>query len=527
MIRFLLIALVYCFPLLSIAQDSLLIRYAGSITREDLKKHLEIVASDAFEGRETGEKGQKMAAEYIRKHFEDLQLTGPVTGGSNPFYQEFNLVRSSWDSFTVQAGKRKLGMFEHFAPYGSFEIEQQALPVVFAGYGLNLDAYDDYAGLAVEGKAVVVLAGEPQNEDGTFFLSKTAKPTPQASGLAKIRKAIEKKAAMVIYVYESDAEFASRNVFFKQFAANPSLSFPTKEQRVQVPLIYTSPTQAAAILGISTKALQKRIKALQKESTNPGTTLQSTIAVQAKRKTEMVSTENVLGYLEGTDKKDELLVVTAHYDHIGINPLLEGDQINNGADDDGSGTVAVMELAEAFVQAKKDGHGPRRSILFMTVTGEEKGLLGSQYYSENPVFPLASTVANLNIDMIGRVDDKHQNNPNYIYLIGTDMLSSELHQLSEETAKTYAPNLEIDYTYNDKDDPNRFYYRSDHYNFAKHNIPVIFYFNGTHEDYHGPGDEVEKIHFEKMEAISRLIFATAWKIANREERLVVDKLVEE
>jgi Zn-dependent M28 family amino/carboxypeptidase len=296
---------------------------------------------------------------------------------------------------------------------------------------------------------------------------------------------------------------------------------------VQVPLIYTSPTQAAAILGISTKALQKRIKALQKESTNPGTTLQSTIAVQAKRKTEMVSTENVLGYLEGTDKKDELLVVTAHYDHIGINPLLEGDQINNGADDDGSGTVAVMELAEAFVQAKKDGHGPRRSILFMTVTGEEKGLLGSQYYSENPVFPLASTVANLNIDMIGRVDDKHQNNPNYIYLIGTDMLSSELHQLSEETAKTYAPNLEIDYTYNDKDDPNRFYYRSDHYNFAKHNIPVIFYFNGTHEDYHGPGDEVEKIHFEKMEAISRLIFATAWKIANREERLVVDKLVEE
>jgi len=226
-----------------------------------------------------------------------------------------------------------------------------------------------------------------------------------------------------------------------------------------------------------------------------------------------------LGYLEGSSKKDELVVVTSHYDHIGMT----GPEINNGSDDDGSGTVSVLEIAEAFTQAAENGHRPERSMLFMTFTGEEKGLLGSRFYAENPVFPMGKTVANLNIDMVGRVDEKHEDNPYYVYLIGSDMLSTDLHELSEETAETYLPEMELDYQYNAKDDPNRFYYRSDHYNFARYGVPVIFYFNGTHEDYHKPTDTVEKIHFEKMEKIARLIFHTAWEIANREERLVVDK----
>jgi Zn-dependent M28 family amino/carboxypeptidase len=183
--------------------------------------------------------------------------------------------------------------------------------------------------------------------------------------------------------------------------------------------------------------------------------------------------------------------------------------------------VAVMELAQAFAQAKKDGFGPRRSILFMTVTAEEKGLLGSDYYTQNPVFPLQNTVANLNIDMIGRLDRKYQDNPNYVYVIGSDKLSSTLHQISEEANQMHT-NLTLDYTYNDPDDPNRFYYRSDHYNFAKNNIPVVFYFNGVHEDYHRPTDTVDKILFPKMETITRLVFHTAWELANREERIVVD-----
>ena len=200
---------------------------------------------------------------------------------------------------------------------------------------------------------------------------------------------------------------------------------------------------------------------------------------------EYVKGENVLGYIEGTDLKEELLIITAHYDHLGKHDSL----LFNGADDDGSGTVGIMEIAEAFMIAKKEGKGPRRSVLIMPVSGEEKGLLGSKYYTDNPIYPLENTIANLNIDMIGRIDNLH-NTPNYVYLIGSDMLSQELHDISEEINKKYI-GLELDYTYNEQNDPNRYYYRSDHYNFAKNNIPVIFYFNGVHEDYHKTTDTIE------------------------------------
>jgi len=230
-----------------------------------------------------------------------------------------------------------------------------------------------------------------------------------------------------------------------------------------------------------------------------------------------VKGENVLGYIEGSDLKNELIIITAHYDHLGKHDSL----IFNGADDDGSGTVAALEIAEAFMLAKKAGHGPRRSVLVMPVSGEEKGLLGSKYYTDNPIYPLENTVANLNIDMIGRLDDWHDT-ANYVYLIGADRLSQELHDISEQVNKEYI-GLNLDYKFNEDDDPNRYYYRSDHYNFAKNNIPVIFYFNGVHEDYHKVTDTVEKIDFEKIQTITRLVFLTTWELANRDERIVVDK----
>jgi Zn-dependent M28 family amino/carboxypeptidase len=237
-----------------------------------------------------------------------------------------------------------------------------------------------------------------------------------------------------------------------------------------------------------------------------------------------IDSYNVLGYIEGSDKANELLVITSHLDHIGV----EADgQINNGADDDGSGTVAMMEIAEAFTEAKEDGNGPRRSILFLHVSAEEKGLLGSKYYTENPIYPLSNTVANLNIDMIGRVDSLHVDQPDYIYLIGSDILSEDLHEVSEKANQDYV-GLTIDYRYNDPTTlvyefgrwrENRYYYRSDHYHFIKNNIPAIFYFNGTHKDYHAPTDTVEKINYALLEKRTRLIFHTAWEIVNREERL--------
>ena len=231
------------------------------------------------------------------------------------------------------------------------------------------------------------------------------------------------------------------------------------------------------------------------------------------KKKRTVKGENVLGFIKGTDIRDEILIITAHYDHLGKHDTL----LFNGADDNASGTSAIMEIAEAFMIAKRQGKGPRRSVLIMAVAGEEKGLLGSEHYTQNPVYPLENTVANLNIDMIGRVDHYHDTS-GYIYLIGSNMLSNDLHSLSENINKKYV-GLELDYTFNSEDDPNKYYYRSDHYNFAKNNIPVIFYFNGLHDDYHKVTDTIDKIDFKKMEIITRLIFLTAWEIANREERI--------
>jgi len=228
--------------------------------------------------------------------------------------------------------------------------------------------------------------------------------------------------------------------------------------------------------------------------------------------------ENVVAFIKGSEKPDEIIVISAHYDHVGE----KNGEIYNGADDDGSGTVAIMEIAEAFQQAVKNGNSPKRSILFLHVTGEEKGLLGSQFYVNFPIFPLKNTITNLNIDMIGRVDEAHTDTPEFVYLIGSDKLSTDLHNVSEEMNSKYT-NLLLDYTYNDENDPNRFYYRSDHYNFAKNNIPVIFYFNGTHEDYHRPSDTPDKINYEVLEKRTKLVFHTAWEVANRAERITVDK----
>ena len=228
--------------------------------------------------------------------------------------------------------------------------------------------------------------------------------------------------------------------------------------------------------------------------------------------------ENILAFIKGSEKPDEVVVVSAHYDHVGI----KRGEIYNGADDDGSGTVALLEIAQAFQLAKKDGLGPKRSILFLHVTGEEHGLHGSRYYSENPIFSLKNTIADVNIDMIGRRDEAHTDSNNYVYVIGSDYLSSDLYNICEEANKK-SVNLTIDYTFNDKNDPNRFYYRSDHYNFAKNGIPSVFLFNGVHVDYHQKTDEVSKIEFDALCKRTQLAFAIAWDLANRANRPVVDK----
>ncbi len=236
-----------------------------------------------------------------------------------------------------------------------------------------------------------------------------------------------------------------------------------------------------------------------------------------KEKSKSAS-ENVIAYIPGSEYPEEFIVISSHYDHLGK----KGDNIYYGADDDASGTAAVMQIANTFQDAFKAGYGPKRSIVFLNFTGEEQGLFGSEYYTSHPIFPLESTVVNLNIDMIGRIDEKHEDKAAYIYLIGSDKLSKDLHKISESANKIFTK-LELDYTYNDENDPNRYYYRSDHYNFAKNNIPVIFYFNGSHKDYHKPSDTPDKINYTLMAKRTQLIFYTAWEIANRDESLMLNK----
>ena len=230
------------------------------------------------------------------------------------------------------------------------------------------------------------------------------------------------------------------------------------------------------------------------------------------------SSQNIVSYIKGSTIPEEVLVISAHSDHLGT----KGDSIYNGADDNGSGTAALMEIAQAFKMAELKGFGPKRSILFLHLTGEEEGLEGSRYYTTHPIFSLENTVANLNIDMIGRVDDIHTTNDSYIYLIGSDRLSTELHYISEAVNNEFT-HLDLDYTYNNENDSNNFYSRSDQYNFAIHDVPVIFYFNGTHDDYHAPTDTADKLNYPILEKRTKLIFATAWYLANSENRITEDK----
>ncbi|GAB3525767.1 hypothetical protein GCM10027443_00150 [Pontibacter brevis] len=503
-------------------------KYASTVTAADLSRHLTILASDEYEGRNTGEKGQKMAAEYISREFREDGLVGPVQGGGNPYYQAFDLERSQWGDGYMTVGKEKYLMMQDFFVLGSSPFQtEQAVDVVFAGYGIDADRYSDYTNQDVSGKVVVVLAGEPRGSNGNYLISGTDKASDWGNDYRMKRNAATKHGAKAVLIVTgtNESEFNSLTQRYKAYASRPSIGLRSNGNQETAAAVFISPVAGAALLSTTPEKLFAHGNQVAQagKPTAANFTAAKDVKIKTSRESSPLPTENVLGYVEGSDKKDEVIVVTAHYDHVGVDTTRQGDQIYNGANDDGSGTVAVIELAEAFAQAKKDGFGPRRSILFMTVTAEEKGLLGSEYYSENPVFPLENTVANVNIDMIGRMDTDHEktNDSNYIYSIGADKLSSELHQINEEMNEKYV-NLKLDYTYNDENDPNRFYYRSDHYNFAKHGIPIVFYFNGVHADYHQPSDEVDKIIFESAEKVARLAFHVTWELANRENRIVVD-----
>lgn len=455
-------------------------KYAKTITDDDLTRHLTLLASDSLEGRETGKKGQKMAAEYIKNHFESLGLQAPVDGS---YFQKFNLYQTYRGESEMVVNGKTIKNLNQMVYWANVPFEKNEIEIIY----VNKAQEDDIKDIDAEGKFLAFKA------EGQF--------TP-------VLKTLEEAGARGAIVFAEDSSRMNMVLRYGQYYATHGSLSRTEPSKNGLASVVLYNELAEDIFGKSLSELEI------------GET--ATASLYAEINTEVIETENVLGYLEGTEKKDELIVLTAHYDHVGI----QDGKVYNGADDDASGTTAVMEIAEAFVKAKEAGHGPKRSILFMPVTGEEKGLLGSAHYAENPVFPLENTVTNLNIDMIGRVDSVHKDDREFVYLIGSNRISTELHEISEAMNENYTK-LELDYTYNAEDHPDRIYYRSDHWNFAKNGVPIIFYFNGTHDDYHQHTDTVEKIEFDLLKKRTDLVFYTAWEIANREDRLIIDEVEEE
>jgi hypothetical protein len=480
--------------------------YAETITEGELKDHLYIYASDEFEGRETGEPGQKKAIAYLKGAYEKLGI--PPAKKDGDYFQKVPLEVSKLPVGKLILNNTDYLQGEHVLTFNAADFSDDE--IVYVGYGVEEDTYSDYKGMDLMGKIVLVKSGEPKNTDGTYKLSGTEERSMWSNMSESLGKRIElakDKGARGVLYYD-DSNFSRFKRRFDYMRTNDSGRMSLKDNASgDFSSIFIDKTMAKAIFP---KIAENHTPSL----------LEAKVSLNFESSNDEVNSENVVAILEGSEKPNEYVIVSSHLDHIGVTA---SGQINNGADDDGSGTVALLEIAEAFKKAKDAGNGPKRSIVFLHVTGEEKGLLGSQYYTDiAPIFPLNQTVANLNIDMIGRIDPAREGDRNYIYLIGSDKLSTELHELSEEINSKYA-NIELDYTYNDENDPNRFYYRSDHYNFAKNNIPIIFYFNGTHADYHKPSDTPDKINYDLLQNRSRLIFHTAWEVANRENRLLVDK----
>lgn len=504
--------------LLSCAQaqkmDALQQKYASYISVEDAKKHLTILASDAFEGRETGKPGAEKAANYIAGEFKKLGLQGPVNGS---YFLDVPLEENTLKVTDFTVNNQSFENGKNFLMRGNFpNTNTRSSEVIFIGYGTA----EEIGATDLTGKVLLWI-----NEDKPVAGATVNTSYRMSTARTKIIKEIQSKHPAVILA----ANPGITDVLKRLGSGYTGSSLALKKE------IPVAASQNAPVINIDmvvadalAKPLGQDFNTIKKASAAgnvPAKSIKLDFTVGYHTESKPAKAVDVVGFLPGSDPKlkDEILVFSAHYDHIGLTTT-GTDKVNNGADDDGSGTTGILEIARAFTEAKKAGHGPRRSILFLGNVGEEKGLLGSEYYTDHPVFPLSQTITDLNIDMIGRTGYDYigkADSSNYLYVIGSAMLSTTLRKVTEEVNSTYTK-LDLDYKYDDPNDPNRFYYRSDHYNFAKHGVPIIFYFDGENPDYHRPGDEVSKINFPMLVKRAQLVFYTGWDLANRDERPVVD-----
>ena len=507
------------FQLTSTAQNKDATKYAAMVNTVGLKSHLTIIADDNMEGRETGTEGQRKAAAYIAKHFKSLGLKS-VKSTEN-YQQMFPLKKDSVVTAKISINNNELLLGKDFLIPLSFNETNQfsSNTIVFAGYGINDNDYNDYEHIDVKGKVVCFFSGEPK-KNGNYFLSTDGMSSAWSrNGIGKkLEVATEKGAVGAICIDLMQKSFSEQAIRRNK---KTNVYYPSEKSDIKtINFAYISHEAANLLIGADFESLLDGVR--NNKFLNETTIEISTpISYSFNKYSETINASNVLGMIEGTDKKDEYVFLTAHYDHLGM----RDGKVYNGADDDGSGTVTVMQMATAFAKAKKEGKGPRRTIVFMTVSGEEKGLWGSEYYTDHPLLPLEKTSVDLNTDMIGRIDTERKtaDTLNYVYVVGHDKISSEL-PIINEGMNNENTKLVLDYKFDDPKDPNRIYYRSDHYNFARKGIPVLFFYDGMlKSDYHKTTDDIDKINWPLFEKRAQMIFYTAWEIANRNEMLKRDK----
>ncbi|HYY56448.1 MAG TPA: M28 family peptidase, partial [Pyrinomonadaceae bacterium] len=481
----------------------------------ELRMHLEFLASDELGGRYTLSPGINIAARYLASRLAAYGFRGASPDGS--FMQRINLVSTRPVPEKTTLALKLKGKDADYH-YGDFITSATAGgtasgALVFVGYGVSSvrQKHDDYRGLDVKNKIVVVAPGAPRGVD-----SSRLDRSEEEEGAARAHG-----AAGVLYLPASYRAADMRKPDFRERALNRERVRLAAKNDPQIPNIVLTPPVADSVLAPLGVNLDQLLKVADAGGPLEPREIDGSARFTLTLEETKAVTQNVAGVLEGTDQslKNEYVALSAHYDHLKTG---RRGEIYPGADDDGSGTAAVLNIARAFSMER-----PSRSVLVIFHAGEELGLLGSEYNADvAPVVPLDRIVVDLNIDMIGRsrpVGDTDPRNaelsaPDAIYIIGADRISKELHQLSEQTNSDFEK-LKIDYRYNDPNHPDQYYFRSDHWNYAKHDIPIIFYFDGVHADYHQPTDTIDKIDFEKMTRVARLVFETGWRVANLDHHL--------
>lgn len=525
--------------------------FMASIDSTYLYKHLSVIAHDSLQGRDTGSKGQDKAAQYIIEQYKRIGIKGGMPDGT--YLQPVELNSSKLEKVTVKISqtirsesKDKSGKIlineeekvfvSELTKESTSDIVQVyggdnsfSADVVYAGIGVsdpqrNIAPFD---GVDVNGKWVLVFMDIPTVVNGDTVLN------PSFNNSTRYREVILGLGAKgLLMIPENEARFMKNANQAKERIGKTSglrlayLNDDSEGLNFSYSLI--RPAVAAKLLGVAdTTALMEMYSDLTKNlSSFKAKSVSATIEMNVASTPTKVVSNNIIGIIEGSDPvlKDEFVVLSAHYDHVGIGtPDAKGDAIYNGADDDGSGTVGILAVGEALMNAKNSGAGPKRSVMILHVTGEEKGLLGSQFYSDHPTVSIEKTIANVNVDMIGRVDDEYtkRGEKGYIYIIGGSIISSAMDSVLQD-ANQKSAKLKLDMKYNDLNDPNQFYRRSDHWNFGRLGVPFSFFFNGTHPDYHRPGDEIGKIVFGEYARRAQLIYTYTLELANMNGRPKVD-----